>query len=123
MSKIIRLGPTSDNVTYYLPVELPDVFALHSNEIVLYCIKCDPETHKIPEYLCNLKTRFINAPLDQLWGWYSDPNSTSKIFPTTNVPTDCKCRFRFHSSIDTMYQNMTTLVETYKERYSHVGLQ
>ena len=78
MSKIIRLGPTSDNVTYYLPVELPDVFALHSNEIVLYCIKCDPETHKIPEYLCNLKTRFINAPLDQLWGWYSDPNSTSK---------------------------------------------
>lgn len=67
MSKIIRLGPTSDNVTYYLPVELPDVFALHSNEIVLYCIKCDPETHKIPEYLCNLKTRFINAPLDQLW--------------------------------------------------------
>lgn len=121
MSKIIRLGPTSDNVTYYLPVELPDVFALHNNERVLYCIKCDPETHKIPEYLCNLKTRFINAPLDQLWGWYS-PNSTSKIFPTTNVPTDCKCRFRFQS-IDIMYQNMTTLVETYKERYPYVGLQ
>ena len=91
MAKIIRLGPTHDDVTYYLPIELPDVFALYRNRETLYCIKCDLATHKIPEYLCN-------------------------------VPNNCKCRLRFHS-IDTMYQNITTLVETYKERYSHVGLQ
>jgi len=122
MAKIIRLGPTSDDVTYYLPIELPDVFALYRNRATLYCIKCDLATHKIPEYLCNLKTRFINDPLDQSWGWYSHPHTTPNIYPTTNIPNNCKCRFQLHS-IDVMYQNIATLVETYKERYSHVELQ
>lgn len=122
MAKIIRLGPTSDDVTYYLPVELPDVFALYHNKSTLYCIKYDTNTHRIPEYLCDLKTVFINNPLDQSWGWNSNPHATPRIYPTTNIPNNCKCRFQLHS-IDIMYQNITTLVETYKERYSHVGLQ
>jgi hypothetical protein len=121
MTKIIRLGPTSDDVTYYIPVELPDVFALYHNKSTLYCIKYDTNTHRIPEYLCNLKTVFINNPLDQSWGWYSDSNFAPKIYSTTNVPNNCRCRLRF-DSIDTMYQNITTLVETYKERYPHVGI-